>query len=829
MPLLPLLNRWKKDPSIGPNIAAWLTIPSRNPRWSNFPPNLDERLKNYLETRGVFKLYQHQEDCYREIILGKDVVLSTGTASGKSLSYQLPILDEILKNNHSTALLLFPTKALARDQLTWLTKIPDIAAFPYDGDTPQNQRKSIRDKADIIISNPDMLHLGILPYHTHWGEFFSQLKFIVLDEIHMYRGVFGSHVANLLRRLKRITSHYGSNPQYILTSATIGNPLQLGISLIENDLVLIDEDTSSRGEKHFLIYNPPIINPQFGLRANMQSETIRLADDLITSGLQTIIFGRSRRSVEFMLSRLKDRSSLPDQALQAYRSGYLAEERRQLESDLRSGDIRCITATTALELGVDIGGLDASLLAGYPGTIASTWQQAGRSGRGDNPSLSILSLSATPLDQYIALHPDFLFSTHPEHALINPDNLLIVLSHIKCAAYELPFKAGDRFGVLKSDQTFELLTVLKNLRYIHHTGEKFYWMSDDYPASDISLRSTSPQQVSLQVTGDDGQISLLGTVDRESAPWMVHPGAIYLHQGNSYRVETLDFDKHKAELVPFQDEYYTEAVKNVEFESLNLLGEEDIPGAIKYYGEIQVTSVVNSYKKINWKRYELLDSVKLDLPPTVLNSVGFWLALSEETEEILRRSGDWHSSPNEYGPDWMDIRLQVLSRDEHTCAVCGRSLPASDLHIHHKTPLRSFSSLTEANQLSNLISLCPRCHQRAETVVRVRSGLSGLGYLIHNLAPLLLMCDPGDLGLYTEYDSPLGFGRPIILIYEQIPAGIGFSHFLFEHIPELIEKAVSVLQGCPCESGCPACVGPGGELGLGGKEETAAILDVLYR
>lgn len=827
MPLIALLNRWKKDPSIGPNIAAWLTIPSRNPRWSNFPLSLDERLKAFLETQGISRLYQHQEDCYREILQGKNAVLSTGTASGKSLSYQLPILDEVLKNKRSTALMLFPTKALARDQLTWLNKFPDIAAFPYDGDTPQYQRKSIRENADIIISNPDMLHLGILPYHTHWGEYFSRLKYIVLDEIHIYRGVFGSHVANLLRRLKRITSHYESNPQYIFTSATIGNPHQLGKSLLEDELVLIDEDSSSRGEKHFLIYNPPIINPQFGLRANMQTETIRLADDLISSGLQTIIFGRSRRSVEFMLSRLKDRSSLPSQALQAYRSGYLAEQRRQLESGLRSGDIRCITATTALELGVDIGGLDASLLAGYPGTIAGTWQQAGRSGRGDNPSLSILFLSATPLDQYIALHPDFLFSSHPEHALINPNNLLILLAHLKCAAYELPFKSGERFGTLQADQTFELLGVLENLRYVHRSGDKFYWMSDDYPSSDVSLRSTSPLQVSLQLSGEDGQISLLGTVDRESAPWMVHPGAIYLHQGISYRVETLDLDQHKAELVPSHEDYYTEAVKQVEFESLDLLGEGKISGAAKYYGEIQVTSTVNAYKKINWKRYDLLDFVQLDLPPTVLNSVGFWLALSEDTEDLLRRSGDWRSSPNDYGPDWKDIRLQVLSRDRHTCAVCRRVLPASDLHVHHKTPLRSFSSLTEANQMSNLISLCPRCHQRAETVVRVRSGLSGLGYLLHNLAPLLLMCDPGDLGLYTEYDSPLGFGRPTILIYEQIPAGIGFSHFLFEHIPELIEKAVAVLRGCPCESGCPACVGPGGELGAGGKEETAAILDIL--
>lgn len=827
MPLLSLLNKWKKDPSIGPNITAWLTISTRKPLWSNFPTNLDGRLIAFLEKQGINKLYQHQEQCFRNILLGKNVVLSTGTASGKSLAYQLPIADEILKNKHSKVLMVFPTKALARDQLAWLNEIPDITASPYDGDTPRNQRKSIRENANIIITNPDMLHLGILPYHTHWGDFFSQLKFVILDEIHIYRGVFGSHVANLIRRLNRITSHYGSKPQYILTSATIGNPLNLGNSLLEDDLVLINEDTSSRGEKHFLIYNPPIINQQFGLRANMQSETIRLASDLIGSGLQTIIFGRSRRSVEFMLTRLKEHVSLDSEALQAYRSGYLADQRRELESGLRNGTIRCITATTALELGVDIGGLDASLLAGYPGTISGTWQQAGRSGRGDNPSLSILSLSTNPLDQYIALHPDFLFSTHPECALINPDNLLIILAHIKCAAYELPFEVGDRFGSLSSEQTHELLAILENLGNVHRSGDRFYWMSDDYPSSDISLRSTSPQQVSLQLTGEDGQISLLGTTDLESAPWMVHPGAIYLHQGNAYCVEHLDLEKLKASLVPFQGGYYTEAVKKVDFESLNLLGEEKIVGAYKYFGEILVTSIVNSYNKINWKKYQLLDSVKLDLPPTVLNSMGFWITLSEDTENLLRNSNDWHSSPNDYGPDWKNIRQIILTRDQHTCSLCGKILPAADLHVHHKIPLRSFPSLQEANQLSNLTSLCPRCHQRAEAAVRVKSGLSGLGYLLHNLAPLLLMCDPGDLGLYTDFSSPLGFGRPTILIYEQIPAGIGFSHFLFEHISELLEKAVTVIKGCTCESGCPACVGPGGELGAGGKKETDAILNVL--
>lgn len=827
MALISLLNRWKKDPGIGANFASWLTIPAREPAWSPFPEALHPAAKSTLENQGVRRLYRHQERCWQEIQRGKHVVLSTGTASGKSLAYQLPILSEILNGQNAKALLLFPTKALARDQLAWWDQFPTVAASPYDGDTPQKHRKAIRETADIIVTNPDMLHLGILPYHTHWAEFLSQLKFIILDEIHIYRGVFGSHLANLIRRLKRVTSHYGANPQFILTSATIGNPLQLAASLLEEDLTLIDKDASSRGEKHFLIYNPPIIDPTYGLRASMHGELVRLTDDLLSTGLQTIIFARSRRSVEFLLTRLRERSPDHSNAIQAYRSGYLPEMRRALESGLRSGEIKCIAATTALELGIDIGGLDVSLLAGYPGTISATWQQAGRSGRGEHPSLTVLFLSPNPLDQYIALTPDFLFSSHPEFALINPDNLLITLSHLKCAAYELPFEIGESFGTFGSVQTAELLSILENLGDVYGSGSKFFWMSDGYPAGDISLRTTSPQQVSLQLTEDNGQQSLLGTIDLESAIWMVHPGAVYLHLGDSYRVEDLDLENNKALLVPHTGDYYTEAVKNVAFECMDLLGQEQISGATKYYGEIQVTSTVNAYQKISWNRYQVLGKENLDLPSSVLNSMGFWISLTEDTENILRESGEWDSSPNDYGPGWKGIREEALIRDNHTCAICGTALPSASLHVHHKTPLRSFRSLQEANQLSNLISLCPRCHRRAETVVRVKSGLAGLGYLLHNLAPLLLMCDPGDLGLYTELNSPLGFNQPTVLLYEQVPAGIGFSHFLFERISELIEKASAVVGRCPCENGCPGCVGPGGELGSGSKEETRAILNLL--
>lgn len=827
MTLDSILDRWKADPGVFPNIGVWKTLPSHKAELSDFPPSVDTELIDRLSSRGISALYKHQQLAYAMINKGQNVVLSTGTASGKSLAYQLPILNEQYRIQGSTALLLFPTKALARDQLDWFMDFPRSKPGAYDGDTPPQQRKNIREKANIIISNPDMLHLGILPYHTNWIKFFSNLKYVVLDEIHVYRGVFGSHVANVLRRLKRVTDHYGSSPQYILTSATIGNPKELAEGLVLEEFQLIDRDTSARGEKHFLFYNPPVIDEKLGLRASMQGEAVRLASDLISGGFQTILFGRSRRSVEFMLARLQDQSNLPDEALQAYRSGYLPSYRRDLEASLRSGIIRGITATTALELGIDIGGLDASILAGFPGTIAGAWQQAGRAGRSDKPSLAILVASSNPLDQYLAKNPDYFFGTNPENGLIDAENLLIALAHIQCAAFELPFQEGSRYGAFSASDTTQLLDFVHQMGKLHLSNNTYYWMSGGYPSAEISLRSTSSDQISLQVRNHDSSLSALGTVDHESALWMVHPGAIYLHGGDIFHVDNLDLDQRTATLSPSSGDYYTEAEKQTEFSLQQLLDQVTIPGADKSYGEIQVTSQVTGYKKINWEYYEILGRETLELPPTELSTEGMWITISEESETILRESGVWSSSPNDYGPDWDRIRLAVLERDNQQCVNCGKSAVNAPLHVHHKMPLRSFPSYQEANQLDNLVSLCPRCHQRAEAIVRVNSGISGLGYILHSLAPILLMCDPGDLGLYTDFRSPFGQQRPIALLYEYIPAGIGFSKHLFENLGKLLEMANQVIGGCSCQDGCPSCVGPGGEKGSGGKLETLAILDCL--
>jgi DEAD/DEAH box helicase domain-containing protein len=672
-----------------------------------------------------------------------------------------------------------------------------------------------------------MLHFGILPYHPRWEKFFSGLKYVVLDEMHTYRGVFGSHVANVIRRLKRVANHYGPSLQFLLTSATIGNPLEHAEALIEERVQLIARDYSSRGEKHFLIYNPPIIDDTLGLRVGMQRESVRLATELINTGYQTILFGRSRKSVEFILTKLRDKSSIQPDSIRAYRSGYLPSQRREIEAGLRSGQVRAVAATTALELGIDIGGLDAAILAGYPGSIAGAWQQAGRSGRADNPSLSLLVASSNPLDQYLALYPEYLFNSNPESALIDPDNLLIVLNHMQCAAYEIPFAKGDCFGNFTQSQTKELLDFLQQSGILHRSQNKYFWMKDTYPAANLSLRTASNQQVTLKLVNSNHKTNVLGIIDKESAYWMVHPGAIYLHEGESFHVDNLNLDDNIASLSPIVPDYFTEPERQTSF-TVDKLIENKYQGFSKMsFGEITVTTRVSGYKKIKWSQYEVLGRESLNLPSTSLKTTGFWITLSSEIEVAIREIDLWSSSPNEYGPDWSNLRETILQRDKNTCQICGKSGDVDPLHVHHKKPLRSFSSFEKANQTDNLITLCFRCHSRAESVVRINSGLRGLGYVLHSLSPLFLMCDPGDLGVHTDFNSSLGDGRPVVLLHEQIPAGIGFSKSLYDREKELLNTAYELVRACSCRGGCPSCVGPGGEKGYGGKMEALAILEQL--
>jgi DEAD/DEAH box helicase domain-containing protein len=694
-----------------------------------------------------------------------------------------------------------------------------------------------------------MLHTGILPHHTNWLESFSNLKFVVIDEAHTYRGVFGSHVANVVRRLKRVANFYGAKPQFILASATIGNPGELAGKLIEEPVSLVDNDGSARGPRHFLIYNPPLVDESVGLRKSSLLEGVRLARELVNSNVQTVVFARSRRSVEIILSYLQgdltpDSSmetplipynSLPNPRsfIRGYRSGYLPNQRREIEKGLRDGTVKIVVATNALELGIDIGGLGAAILVGYPGTVASARQQAGRAGRGLESAAAVLVASASPIDQFLARHPEYFFERSPEQALVNPDHLLILLEHLRCAMFELPFQKGEGFGALPGEVIEEYLQFLVENNEAHLSDEKFFWMADQYPAANISLRSASPQGVVLQTMIEDRPLTI-GTVDGESALWMVHPGAVYLHEAQQYLVQDLNLEDHIARLKTIASDYYTEPMRGTTVEVLSITAQAAVHGGDKKWGELQVTTQVTGFLKRRWYTHETLGQEPLDLPPSELQTTGYWLTLSEETVTRLRDAGAWTNDPNDYGPGWGKVRERVRARDGFKCQVCGTPETTRQHDVHHKTPFRAFvragtpdHAQKEANRLENLVTLCHSCHKKVEANVRMRSGLAGLAYVLGNLAPLFLMCDAGDLGTHIEPVENQTFNGPTVVLYDSIPAGIGFSEKLFEMHDELIARAIELLGSCACADGCPSCVGPGGENGYGGKQETLAILKEL--
>lgn len=865
LPAARVLNRWRADPAVANNVDAWQNLPARAARFQPLPAELHPALARVLEPRGIRALYTHQAAAWERAQAGKHVVVVTGTASGKTLCYNLPILDSLLRDPNARALYLFPTKALGQDQAQLLQDIiqglragqdgadgaAGLQAAIYDGDTSSSHRPAIRSRARLVISNPDMLHAGVLPHHTLWAEFFRNLQFVVIDEMHVYRGVFGSHVANVIRRLRRIAGFYGAQPQFILTSATIANPAELASRLIEAEVALVADDGAARGPKSFLIYNPPVIDADLGLRRSALQESVRLAEDLLAMDVQTILFGRTRRTVELVLTYLRQRWAAlaptpagpnpagvtaavrPDHrlaredAIRGYRSGYLPEQRREIERGLRQGQVRAVIATTALELGIDIGGLGAAILIGYPGTVAATWQQAGRAGRGEEPSLAVLVATADPLDQFLASHPDYFFDRSPEQALINPDNLLILLGHLRCAAFELPFRSGDSFGWVEPERLKEFLDFLESEGVLHFSNGKYFWMADQYPAQGVSLRSASAENVLLQAGTDEAAPITIGEVDQASACWMVHPQAIYLHEGQTYIVEDLDLEEHIARLRPVASDYYTEPRLETTVELLEKLSEAATTGGSKAFGEINVTTQLNGFHKVKWYTHERLGLGEVTLPPTQLQTTGYWLALDDNTVARLREQGLWTNDPNDYGPNWRLQRDLARARDGYRCQVCGAAEEGRSHDVHHKIPFRTFTSYAQANQLSNLVTLCHSCHRQVETNVRVRSGLGGLSFVLGQLAPFFLMCDSRDLGMHSDPQSPLADGRPAVILYDQVPAGIGFSERLFELHDELVLRAADLVRSCACQDGCPSCVGPGGENGQGGKRETLAILDLL--
>ena len=848
-----LLSRWRTDKETTPNLVVWRSTPRRPADLRSLPAELPDWLRQMLERQGIHYLYSHQAEAWEAALRGEHVVLATGTASGKTLAYNLPVLSALADDPQGRALYLFPTKALTQDQLSSLAGMlpAGLPAAVYDGDTPVGDRKAIREHARILFTNPDMLHTGILPHHTNWDDFLRGLRFVVIDEQHTYRGVFGSHVANVIRRLKRVAKFYGATPQFILTSATIGNPRELAERLIESPVTLVDTDGSGRGERNFLIYNPPVVDPALGLRKSATQESIRLAQEMRGENVQAVIFVRSRRGVEILLKQLQElaqprttRENGTGQEMvegkdpvRGYRSGYLPSQRRQIEQGLRNGSVRMVVATNALELGIDIGGLEAALILGYPGTIASTWQQAGRAGRGDNPAAAVLVATANPLDQFLAHHPEYFFSRSPEQALVDPDHLLILLNHLRCAAFELPFLPGEGFGNLPVEKLGEFLDYLVESQELHVTNDKYYWMADAYPAAGVSLRSASPENVLLQVEGEK-KPHLLGEVDLVSAYWMVHPRAIYLHEGVQYFVDELDLERNLARMRQVNVDYFTDPLRQTEISLVNDLTpiSSNDGKPVEYstgFGELLVTSRVTGFRKRAWLGGENLGEEPLDLPPSELQTTGYWLTLAAATVESLNRDGLWSNAPNDYGPDWNWLRDSIRKRDGCRCQVCGRPETERQHDVHHRVPFRSFKGesgrilLERANHPNNLVTLCTECHKKAELNVRMRSGLAGLATVLGQLAPLFLMCDPADLGVYHDPQAGFREGQPTVALFDQAPAGIGFSRRLYEMQAELLKGALELVQECECKDGCPSCVGPAGENGVGGRWETLAILKLI--
>jgi len=930
-PAAALLKRLTTDPRFAPHIAALRRFPPRPARHAPWPAELAPAVREAAAALGIERLYTHQTAAFAAAGAGEHVVQVAGTASGKSLGYLLPLLDSLARSPTARALLVFPTKALAQDQLEalrrWDRALPGAGLRPaaYDGDTPRSARAAVRRDARVVITNPDMLHAGILPRHAAWAPFFAGLTDVVIDEMHVYRGVFGSHVANVLRRLRRIARFHGAQPRFSLTSATIANPGELAAALIGAPATVIDDDGAPRGGRALAIYNPPIVDPRLNLRRGSLQEAEVLARLFLDRGVQTIVFTGSRQRVELLVRSLNE--ALSDDplsvAVRGYRGGYTPGERRAIEADLREGRLGGVVATNALELGIDIGGLDACVIAGYPGTIASTWQQAGRAGRRAGGGVAILVAGASPIDQFLARHPDYFFDRSPEHARIDPDNLLILLDHVRCAAFELPFGDAPPAGRAQKGRAEtgraetgraetgsepvdresadmeplpavseaatgspspvrelsasnpvvrDLLGVLEAQGVVRHLSGTWYWLSDACPAQDLSLRSAGPGAIAIVVKGGsaaagaprDGGASrdagasddvgasrdagawddsgapdgagaradVLGTVDRASAPVIVHPGAVYLHDGRAFVVESLDLESGRAVVAPTDGAIYTRASSRTDIRPLRTLAERDARGAAVAHGELEVRTRATGYRRVRFRTNETVGWGEIDLPEQVHVAGGYWFVLADDTVERLRSIGHWdHDRLLDRGPNWREQAALARGRDGFACRLCGAPEREGRVHdVHHIRPFRQFGWVKGANNryrlandLDNLITLCQGCHRVAERALGLQGGLSGVGYVLGHLAPLFLMCDARDLGVNATSHAPWS-KRPTVVVYERAPAGVGFGEALYGLHERLIAAAIDLVADCPCAAGCPACVGPADAQGPDAKAHALAVL-----
>jgi DEAD/DEAH box helicase domain-containing protein len=638
----------KNDKDFSSCVSHWEHIPARDGRFEEFPGELKDELRTILTKRGVSRLYSHQGKAYDAVRRGKDIVVVTPTASGKTLCYNLPVLQDLLEHQEDRALYLFPTKALSQDQQSELNEVVlggevPVKVFTYDGDTPSSIRVSARDNGRIVITNPDMLHTGILPNHPKWIKFLSSLKYVVIDEVHIYRGVFGSHMTNLVRRLKRIAAFYGSDPTFICCSATIGNPLELASRILERPAdrapLLIDDNGSPGGEKHMIFYNPPLVDAVQGIRRGVVRESQRLAVKLLRAGIKTIVFARSRVRTELIASYIN--GSLQNVyndneriRVEPYRGGYLPSERREIEKGLRDGSVHGVVSTNALELGIDIGGLDAAVLAGFPGSIASTWQQAGRSGRRNTLSVAICIASASPVDQFLIQHPEYFFGTSPESAFIDPDNLFILLDQLKCAVFEIPFKNGDIFG----KDTGALLAHLEENGVIRNSGDSWFWSDRSYPSEQVSLRSSTSENVVI-INATKGKYDVIGEMDRVSAMEMLFEGAVYIHRGEQYLVTELDLENSKCIVEEADLNYYTDAIVKSDIKVLHVDGEQEQAGQKTVIGDVLVRREVAKFKKIRYHSHENVGYGEIYLPEEEMHTRSAILVFSEGTKAAAAFAG----------------------------------------------------------------------------------------------------------------------------------------------------------------------------------------------
>lgn len=737
-------------------VRAIRHIPAREGEFEDIPESVAEPLRKALIERGISRLYSHQAESFRLIEQGKDVVIVTPTASGKTLCYNLPVLNLLLNDPGARALYLFPTKALGEDQLHELHGAieyigADLKAFTYDGDTPQDARRAIRERANVVMTNPDMLHSGILPHHTKWAKLFENLKYFIIDELHYYRGVYGSHLANLVRRLMRLCEFYGSKPQFICCSATIANPKELAEAVCQRPFDLVEKNGAPAGEKFFVLYNPPVVNRQLGIRRSYLHETRRIALDCIERGQQTLVFANNRLATEILVTYLKDaveKGQVPSGTIRGYRGGYLPKERREIERKLRSGEIRGVVATNALELGVDIGSLDAVVLAGYPGTIASTWQRSGRAGRRQNTSLAVMVASSAPLDQFMVEHPEYFFGRPPENAVINADNTEILINHLKCAAFELPIKDDEKFG---PHETKGLAEFLAELGFLNHSAGAWHWTHDSYPADAVSLRAvTSDNFVVIDTTSSN---EVIAEVSFPIALVSLHEKAIYLHEAKQYQVEKFDYEQRKAYVRRVDCDYFTDAIDYTQVKVLEQFDERPVQLAKACHGDVRVNRQIVGFKKVKFYTLENVGAGNLSMPEQEMHTTSWWMHFPQTFLDQL--------------PD------------------------------------------TTPSERAN--------------------GLAGLGNALRAVAAMLVMCDPRDIGISIteEIAGGLMAWEPNLYLYDTYPGGIGQSLPIFNTTSRLLSGALELMEECPCEAGCPSCVGPTGEIGERGKEVAIRILRLL--